>query len=113
MAVCDRLRPSGRHLAGRLDLASPGDDKVGADGKDKPRVRASPNSLAPPNQALIVPSSVAKIKEAGPELPFSVILKSVGLMFPTMPVGVPRVPAGLPGAGGIDNCVRSRGFTPH
>ena len=67
MAVCDRLRPSGRHLAGRLDLASPGDDKVGADGKDKPRVRASPNSLAPPNQALIVPSSVAKIKKAGPE----------------------------------------------
>jgi len=64
-------------------------------------------------QALIVPSSVAKIKKAGPELPFSVILKSVGLMFPTMPAGVPRVPAGLPGAGGIDNCVRSRGFTPH
>jgi hypothetical protein len=53
-------------------------------------------------QALIVPSSVAKIKKAGPELPFSAIVKSVGLMFPTMPVGVPRVPAGLPGAGGID-----------
>jgi len=36
-------------------------------------------------------------------LPFSVTVKSVafGLMFPTVPVGVPRVPAGLPGAGGI------------
>ena len=53
-------------------------------------------------QAMIVPSSVAKMKLAGPDVPFPVIMKSVGLMFPTMPVGVPRVPARLPAAGGID-----------
>jgi hypothetical protein len=53
-------------------------------------------------QAMIVPSSVAKMKLAGPDVLFPVITKSVGLIFPTMPVGVPRVPAGLPAAGGID-----------
>src|SRR5258708_34465172 len=55
-------------------------------------------------QALMVPSRAAKIKTAGPDLLFSVMVKSfgLGLMFPTMPVGVPRVPAGTEGAGGID-----------
>src|SRR5258708_36720274 len=55
-------------------------------------------------QALMVPSRAAKIKTAGPELLFSVIAKSVGfgLIFPTTPVGVPRVPAGTEGAAGID-----------
>src|ERR1700688_1026107 len=53
-------------------------------------------------QALIVPSRVAKINSAWPETPFPVTVKSLGfgLMFPTTPVGVPRVPAGLEGAGG-------------
>jgi hypothetical protein len=53
-------------------------------------------------QPLIVPSSVAKIKIDRPDLPSSVTVKSlaVGLIFPTIPVGVPRVPAGLDGAGG-------------
>jgi hypothetical protein len=53
-------------------------------------------------QPLIVPSNVAKIKIDRPDLPFSVIVKSVALvlMFPTMPDGVPSVPAGLDGAGG-------------
>jgi hypothetical protein len=55
--------------------------------------------------ALIVPSRVAKIKIAAPDLSFSgfVKVKSFGfvLMLPTTPVGVPRVPAGLEGAGGI------------
>src|SRR5271168_3560659 len=53
-------------------------------------------------QPLIVPSRVAKIKAVAPDLPSAVIVKSVGfgLMFPTTPVGVPRVPAGLEGAAG-------------
>jgi hypothetical protein len=39
---------------------------------------------------------------ARPDLPSSVTVKSLapGLMFPTMPVGVPSVPAGLDNAGG-------------
>src|SRR6266404_2002750 len=61
--------------------------------------------VAPPIagfQPLIVPSNVAKIKTDGADTPFSVIVKSVGwvLIFPTIPVDVPRVPAGWPGAGG-------------
>ena len=53
-------------------------------------------------QPLIVPSNVAKIKIDRPDLPSSVIVKSFALvlMFPTIPVGVPSVPAGLDGAGG-------------
>src|SRR4029077_4972822 len=52
-------------------------------------------------QPLIVPSNVAKIKIDRPDLPSSVIIKSFALvlMFPTIPVGVPSVPAGLDGAG--------------
>src|SRR2546425_13099601 len=54
-------------------------------------------------QPLIVPSNVAKMKRDRPDLPFSVTVKSVafGLMFPTVPAGVPRVPGGLLGAGAI------------
>src|ERR1700739_668239 len=53
-------------------------------------------------QALIVPSNVSKINTAGPDLPFAETVKSVGfgLMFPTTPVGMPRLPAGVEGAGG-------------
>src|SRR5260370_28203303 len=55
-------------------------------------------------QALMVPSSEAKIKEARPDLPLPVNVKSLafGLMFPTTPVGVPRVPVGAEGAAGMD-----------
>jgi hypothetical protein len=62
-------------------------------------------------QALIVPSSVAKMNRAASDLPFSVTMKSVlfGLMFPTTPVGVPRVPAGLLAEAGI---VTNRGCWP-
>src|SRR5580704_10683785 len=54
-------------------------------------------------QPLIVPSRVAKIKAVLPDVLFAVIVKSVGFgpMFPTTPVGVPMVPAGLEGAAGI------------
>jgi hypothetical protein len=60
-------------------------------------------------QALIVPSSVAKMNRAGSDLPFSVTGKSValGLMFPTTPVGVPAIPAGPFFEGGI---VTNRGI---
>src|SRR5579859_4565620 len=53
--------------------------------------------------ALIVPSSVAKIKNDFADLPFSVTTKSVafGLMFPTVPVGVPKLPDPLFGDGGM------------
>src|SRR6266481_4408136 len=55
-------------------------------------------------QALMVPSRAAKIKSARPDPLLVVMVKSFGfgLMFPTMPVGVPRVPAGTEGAAGID-----------
>jgi hypothetical protein len=50
----------------------------------------------------MVPSNVSKIKIDRADVLFSVIVKSAAmvLMFPTIPVGVPRVPAGLAGAGG-------------
>jgi hypothetical protein len=79
------------YTAPTLDLSPPGG-------------RVALTSPLPPSttgfQALIVPSNVAKMKAAAPELPFAVIIKSVAMPFPTIPVGVPSVPAGLLGAGG-------------
>jgi hypothetical protein len=68
-----------------------------------PVVASTPST--PGFQALIVPSSVAKIKTAAPDLLFSgfVKVKSVAfrLMLPTTPVGVPALPAALVRAAGI------------
>jgi hypothetical protein len=59
--------------------------------------------VAPPIvgfQPTIRPSKVAKIKIDGADTLFSVIVKMAALVFPTIPVGVPRVATGLESAGG-------------
>src|SRR5579859_3076683 len=59
--------------------------------------------FTPGFHALIVPSSEAKMNSDLADFPFSFTTKSVtfGLTFPTVPVGVPRLPDGALGAGGI------------
>jgi hypothetical protein len=54
-------------------------------------------------QPLMVPSRVAKRKIDLPALRCSMMVKSfgLGLMFPTVPVGMPGVPSELFDAGGI------------